>query len=67
MQELDSLYFGANEPKTGSIESIDQFLDRNHLNHKVLFSGGHMQEQSSEFLKIFFNLKEKENFLKNLF
>ena len=54
---IDTLYFGANEPKTGSIESIDQFLDRNDLNHKVLYSGGHMKEQSSNLLKKFFQLK----------
>jgi tRNA(adenine34) deaminase len=54
---LDTLYFGANEPKTGSIESIDRFLDRNDLNHKVLYSGGHMKEQSSNLLKKFFQSK----------
>ena len=25
---IDSLYFSAKEPKTGAVESIDQFLDR---------------------------------------
>ena len=54
---LDFLYFGAYEPKTGAIESIDQFLDKDHLNHKVLFSGGHMQEQSSNLLREFFQSK----------
>jgi tRNA(adenine34) deaminase len=54
---IDVLYFGANEPKTGSIESIDQFLDRKDLNHKVLYSGGHMKEQSSNLLKKFFQSK----------
>ena len=54
---INSLYFGANEPKTGSIESIDQFLDRDDLNHKVLYSGGHMKEQSSKLLKKFFYSK----------
>ena len=54
---IDALYFGANEPKTGSIESIDQFLDRSDLNHKVLYSGGHMREQSSNLLKKFFKSK----------
>ena len=54
---INSLYFGANEPKTGSIESIDQFLDRDDLNHKVLYSGGHMKEQSSNLLKKFFYSK----------
>ena len=54
---LDYLYFGAKEPKTGAIESIDQFLSRNDLNHKVIFSGGHMQKESSEILKKFFRSK----------
>ena len=54
---IDTLYFGANEPKTGAIESIDQFLNRGDLNHQVLFSGGHMQEQSSNLLKKFFQSK----------
>ena len=54
---IDTLYFGANEPKTGAIESIDQFLDRDDLNHQVLLSGGHMQEQSSKLLKKFFQSK----------
>ena len=56
---LDSLYFGAMEPKTGAIESIDKFLDRKDLNHKVAYSGGHMQEQSSKLLREFFRSKRK--------
>ena len=51
---IANLYFGAYEPKTGAIESIDQFFDREDLNHKVLYSGGHMKEQSSNLLKKFF-------------
>jgi tRNA(adenine34) deaminase len=56
---LDSLYFGAKEPKTGAIESIDRFLDRKDLNHKVAYSGGYMQEQSSELLREFFRSKRE--------
>jgi len=54
---IDTLYFGAHEPKTGSIQSIDHFLDREDLNHKVLYSGGHMKEQSSNLLRKFFQSK----------
>ncbi len=57
---MDSLYFGAYEPKTGAIESIDKFLDKDYLNHKVLFSGGHLQEQSSDMLRKFFQSKRKK-------
>ena len=57
---IKSLYFGAHEPKTGAIESIDQFLDKNYLNHKVLYSGGHLQERSSALLKKFFQSRRKK-------
>ena len=57
---LDSLYFGAYEPKTGAIASIDQFLDKDHLNHTVFYSGGHLQDQSSDLLKKFFQSRRKK-------
>ena len=47
---INFLYFGANEPKTGAIESIDNFLARDDLNHKVIFSGGHMKEDAKAAL-----------------
>ena len=56
MQGLIHLYFGANEPKTGAIESIDKFLDREDINHQVVFSGGHMKDESSELLKEIFSI-----------
>lgn len=57
---LGSLYFGASEPNTGAVESIDRFLDRKDINHRVIFSGGHMRKQSSELLKKFFQSKRKK-------
>tara|TARA_B100001063_G_C16479917_1_gene412029 strand:- start:58 stop:525 length:468 start_codon:yes stop_codon:yes gene_type:complete len=57
---LGSLYFGASEPKTGAVESIDRFLDRKDINHRVIYSGGHMKKQSSELLKKFFQSKRKK-------
>jgi len=51
---INSLYFGAMEPKTGAIQSIDFFLDREDLNHKVKYSGGHIRKQSASLLKKFF-------------
>ena len=56
---ISSLYFGTNEPKTGAIESIDNFLEREDLNHKVIFSGGHLKEESSRLLRRFFQNKRK--------
>lgn len=54
---LDYVYFGALEPKTGAVESIDHFFLRKDLNHNVYSSGGHMAKESSEMLKSFFRLK----------
>lgn len=58
---IDYLYFGAMEPKTGAIKSIDKFLDRKDLNHRVIYSGGYMENESSELLKSFFKSKRKNN------
>ena len=57
---INFLYFGANEPKTGAIESIDQFLDREDINHNLGFSGGHMKNESSELLRKVFKFKREE-------
>ena len=54
---IDNLFFGAMEPKTGAIKSTDQFLDRTFLNHRVSYSGGYMEKESSELLKKFFQPK----------
>ncbi len=58
---IDNLYFGAIEPKTGAIQSVDRFLERLDLNHRVRYSGGHMEEDSSNLLRKFFNSKRRKN------
>jgi len=54
---LKNLYFAAPEPKTGSIISIDNFLDKKFLNHKVHYEYGTLQQESSELLRNFFTSK----------
>ena len=54
---IKNLYFGAKEPKTGAVVSVDNFLDRDFLNHKVTYSGGHMESESIELLKNFFKIR----------
>ena len=51
---IKNLYFAAPEPKTGSIISIDNFLDKKFLNHKVHYEHGIFQQKSSELLRNFF-------------
>jgi len=51
---MNHVYFAAREPKTGALESIDKFFDKSYLNHKVNFSGGYLEGESSKLLKDFF-------------
>ena len=51
---LNSIIFAAKEPKTGSIFSIDNFFEKNFLNHKVNYKFGLFEEDSSKLLKDFF-------------
>jgi len=54
---IDEIIFAAPEPKTGSIISIDNLLDRISFNHKVSYRYGLMKEESSKLLKDFFKNK----------
>jgi tRNA(adenine34) deaminase len=54
---IDEIVFAALEPKTGSIISIDNLLDRISFNHKVSYRYGLMKEESSKLLKDFFKNK----------
>ena len=54
---IDEIVFAAPEPKTGSIISIDNLLDRISFNHKVSYRYGLMKEESSKLLKDFFRNK----------
>ena len=56
---IENLYFGAKEPKTGAVVSVDNFLDKDFLNHKVNYSGGYMAEKSKKLLRNFFEKKRK--------
>ena len=57
---IKNLYFGALEPKTGAVVSVDNFLNHEYLNHKVLYDYGLLQAESSELLRNFFQLKRKQ-------
>ena len=54
---LAELVFAAKEPKTGSICSIDNFLENKALNHLVKFKYGLGEEVSANLLKNFFKQK----------
>ena len=54
---IANLYFGAIEPKTGAVQSIDQFLDQTHLNHNVKYRGGFLEDSCASLLKEFFKIR----------
>ena len=54
---ISELIFSAKEPKTGSIVSIDKFLDNKSLNHSVSYKFGLYENESSNLLKNFFKAR----------
>ena len=54
---LSSIIFAASEPKTGSVISIDNFLDKRELNHNPTYQYGLLEEESSKLLIDFFRLR----------
>ena len=61
---IENVFFSTPEPKTGSIISIDNFFDKEWLNHKVSYQHGFLQEEGAELLKKFFQLKRaSKNFI----
>ncbi len=54
---IKNLFFGATEPKTGAIVSVDSFLDSEHLNHRVNYNYGILEKESQLLLKSFFKDK----------
>lgn len=54
---IKKVYFGANEPKSGCVESLYPILSNSGLNHTVEFKGGILGEQCSKMLKDYFKFK----------
>ena len=58
---ITRLVFGAYDPKTGVAESRDRVFDASHHNHQIDVSGGVLQAECSEQLKVFFKAKRELN------
>ena len=54
---LESMIFATKEPKTGSIVSVDNLLDKEYLNHSVKYKFGLFEKEAAELLKNFFMLR----------
>ena len=54
---LSSIIFAASEPKTGSVISIGNFLEKRELNDNPTYQYGLLEEESSKLLIDFFRLR----------
>ena len=54
---IENLIFSTKDPKSGAVVSNAKALDYNFINHKVTYSYGPLEEESSELLKKFFSEK----------
>ncbi len=62
---IERLVFGATDPKTGVVETVDQLLDRAYHNHRVTYHGGVLATECRELLQDFFRSKRALKKTKN--
>ena len=51
---IERIVFGASDPKTGVCGSCINLNKENFFNHKISITGGVLEEESSELLRLFF-------------
>jgi len=56
---LQTLVFGASEPRAGAVCSQQRFFESTYLNHQVVTRGGILAEASAARLKAFFKAKRR--------
>lgn len=54
---IERLVFGAADPKTGVVETVDHLFDRPYHNHRVDYLGGVLATECSRVLQDFFRAK----------
>ena len=54
---IENLFFGALEPKSGAVVSVDNFFDAKFLNHKVNYEYGFLDLESASLLRSFFQAR----------
>lgn len=59
---IKKLYFGAKDPKTGTVVSVSSLLDLKELNHKVDYEYGLLEEDCSKILKDYFKAKRNKKY-----
>ncbi len=58
---ISHIIFGAKDPKTGVISSVDQIYQRPYFNHQPQWTGGVLADECSLLLKNFFGRRRKLN------
>ena len=56
---IERIVFGASDPKTGVCGSCANLNEENFFNHKISITGGVLENESSELLKLFFKSKRE--------
>ena len=51
---IERIVFGAYDPKTGVCGSCMNLNDKNFFNHKISITGGILEKESSELIRLFF-------------
>ena len=60
LARMDTLVFGAADPKAGACGSLRNIVQDHRLNHRVKLISGVLEAESSELLRVFFRrLREK--------
>jgi len=54
---ISHIIFGAREPKSGSIISVDNFLESTFHNHNVSFEEGILKDECKEIIQRFFRTR----------
>ncbi len=57
LARVKSLFYGADDPKTGACGSIANIISHKKLNHRVKVAKGLLKEECAGFLKEFFRSK----------
>lgn len=57
---ISHLYYGADDQKSGAVNSVFQLLSGKQLNHRVDVQAGFLEQQCSNQLKHFFKAKRKK-------
>jgi tRNA(adenine34) deaminase len=60
LARIESLYFGASDPKAGACGSVINIVNHKKLNHRIKVTKGILQAECSSLLKDFFKKKRKE-------